>query len=126
MTAEILGLPHASIVMEIEADPDTRCVRVLREMESNSFERLELNLPAVLTVQAGGTPLRFPSLKGIMQAKKKEIRKLPVSELESSQLEAHLEIQRLYVPVQETSAELLEGPASEVVERLLSRLAKLL
>ena len=123
--AELLGLPHATIVMEIEADPTAGRVKALREMESGWFQWLELPIPAVLTVQAGISQVRYPSLKGIMQAKKKEIRRLTVEELglDWSSIPS-LEISRLSFPETASKAQMLEGETGEVVATLLEKLRK--
>jgi electron transfer flavoprotein beta subunit len=125
MLAEMLGLPYATIVMQIEADPERRRVRALREMESGWFQWLEMPLPAVLTVQAGISAIRYPSLKGIMQAKRKEIARIDFADLglDSSSL-PRLEIRNLYAPSQDRKAELLEGDPESVVEQLVDRLKK--
>jgi electron transfer flavoprotein beta subunit len=125
LLAELLGFPHATIVMEIQADPSSGTVKALREMESGSFQWVQTPLPAVLTVQAGISQIRYASLKGIMQAKKKEIRRIPAAELS---LELHsvprLEVLRLYFPESDKKAEILEGDTEKVVAELVDRLRK--
>ncbi len=123
--AEFLGLPHATIVMEIEADPIAGKVKALREMESGWFQWLELPMPAVLTIQAGISQIRYPSLKGIMQAKRKEIRRQSADELalDWSSIPS-LEIRSLSFPETASKAQMLEGPASAVVATLLEKLRK--
>jgi len=125
MLAELLGLPHATIVMQIEVDEEGRTVKALREMESGWFQWVEMPLPALLTIQAGISSIRYPSLKGIMQAKRKEITKVEFSSLglQSSEL-PQLEIRSLYTPRQESKAELLEGDTNSVVDQLVERLKK--
>ncbi len=71
LLAELLGLPHATIIMQIEVQ-DGR-MRLKRELEAGWFQWVELPLPAVLTIQSGINKVRYASLKGIMAAKKKEI-----------------------------------------------------
>ncbi len=123
--AELLGIPHASIVMEIEADPEGETIRALREMESGSFQWLELPLPALLTIQAGSSRVRYPSLKGIMQARKKEIRQLDVEDLNIDWPELPgIEVTRLYPPPATSQAEILEGDTAAVVEALVKKLRK--
>src|SRR5881628_1317616 len=73
--AEKLGLPHATIIMEVQAQGNR--LRVKRELEGGWFQWVEMMLPAVLTIQSGINQLRYATLKGIMAAKKKEIRKAP-------------------------------------------------
>ncbi len=125
MLAEFLGLPYATIVMEIEADPDAKTIRALREMESGWFERVELPLPAVLTIQAGISPIRYASLKGIMQARKKELRRVEFPDL-GLDLESipSLDILKVYFPVSEKKAEILQGDTADVVATLVEKLKK--
>src|SRR5712692_3748694 len=76
--AEHLGLPHATIIMEVQVDLSTgqeASLRVKRELEGGWFQWVAMPLPAVLTIQSGINQLRYATLKGIMAAKKKEIRK---------------------------------------------------
>src|SRR5438105_2784722 len=71
--AERLGLPHATIVMDVQVEANG--LRVKRELEGGWFQWVAMPLPAVLTIQSGINQLRYATLKGIMAAKKKEIRK---------------------------------------------------
>lgn len=125
MLAELLDRPHATIVMEIEADPDRALARVLREMESGWFQRLELPLPALLTIQAGISTIRYASLKGIMQARTKEIRKVNLEELGSGEAgQTYLKVARLAFPEVKSEAVLLEGEPEQVAADLVERLKK--
>ncbi|HEX4346208.1 MAG TPA: electron transfer flavoprotein subunit beta/FixA family protein, partial [Vicinamibacterales bacterium] len=72
--AERLGLPHATIVMEVKVESST--LRVKRELEGGWFQWVAMPLPAVVTIQSGINQLRYATLKGIMAAKKKEIRQV--------------------------------------------------
>src|SRR5262245_42612785 len=72
--AEYLGIPHATIIMDVEVG--TGSLRVKRELEGGWFQWLTLPLPALLTIQSGINQLRYATLKGIMAAKKKEIRRV--------------------------------------------------
>ena len=125
MLAELLRLPYATIVMQIEVDLERQKVKALREMESGWFQWLEMPLPAVLTVQAGISAIRYPSLKGIMQARKKEITQIEFADLglDSSDL-PRLELRRLYAPSQDRKAELLEGDPESVVQELIDLLKR--
>jgi electron transfer flavoprotein beta subunit len=75
--AEILGLAHATIVMEVQVAEGL--LRVKRELEGGWFQWVSMPLPALLTIQSGINQLRYATLKGIMAAKKKEIRKVSVT-----------------------------------------------
>lgn len=125
MLAEYLGFSHATLAMEVQVDAGSGSVSVLREMESGWFQRVDLPLPAVLTIQAGASPVRYASLKGIMQAKKKEVRVLHAAALglDLSGL-PEVSIERAYVPVSERQAEILTGGTEVAVAALLDRLRR--
>ena len=80
--AEKLGIPHSTIIMEVNVDPSTSAgqgasaLRVKRELEGGWFQYISMPLPALLTIQSGINTLRYATLKGIMAAKKKEITKV--------------------------------------------------
>ena len=123
MLAGLLDIPHASLVMKIEADPSKGTLRFLHEMESGRFQWLLLPLPALLGIQAGSSPIRYVSLKGIMQAKKKEIRRTNIGELGVDLSETpSLEIQRLHLPKIERKAVVFEGDTETTVDQLIRRL----
>ena len=71
LLAELLGRPHATIIMEIEVTDER--MKLKRELEAGWFQWVELPLPAVITIQSGINKPRYATLKGIMAAKKKEI-----------------------------------------------------
>src|SRR5258708_38574030 len=75
--AELLGLPHATIVIEIDATGEQ--LRVKRELESGWDQWYTMPKPALLTIQSGISQIRYATLKGIMAAKKKEIKELAPS-----------------------------------------------
>src|SRR5271154_7208161 len=77
--AELLGLPHASLILKIEKTETG--IKVLRELEDGWFQHLELPLPAVLTIQSGNTKLRYATLMGIKKAKTKEVSVVSVTDL---------------------------------------------
>src|SRR5919198_2100755 len=90
--AEKLGFPHATIIMEVQATGGT--LRVKRELEGGWFQFVSMPLPAVLTIQSGINQLRYATLKGIMAAKKKEIKKIAMP----AGLQAGQEIVSLALP----------------------------
>jgi len=111
-----LDLPHATIIMDVKVDAAR--VRVKRELEGGWFQWVELPAPAVLTIQSGINQLRYATLKGIMAAKKKEIRKLPPS----APLVRRQEIIALYVPQKTKQTELVSGSAAEAAATLVKKL----
>ena len=125
MLAELLGLPHATIVMEVNPNPTEQSVQALREMESGWFQRVEMAMPALLTIQAGISQIRFTPLKGIMMAKKKEIRKVDIASLgvDPGQIPA-VRVERLYFPEVSRKAEILKGDTDTVAAALVDKLRK--
>src|ERR1700739_2126795 len=77
--AELLGLPHASLILQVEKTEAGLSVK--RELENGWFQTIELPLPAVLTIQSGGNKLRYATLMGIKRAKTKEMRRVSPGEL---------------------------------------------
>ncbi len=110
--AERLGMPHATIIMEVQlADGG---LRVKRELEGGWFQWVALPLPALLTIQSGINQLRYATLKGIMAAKKKEIRTVPAPAVEPRQA-----IVRLYAPEKKKGTHLIQGPPAEAARELV-------
>ncbi|MFN0119726.1 MAG: electron transfer flavoprotein subunit beta/FixA family protein [Blastocatellia bacterium] len=122
VAAELLGLPHATIVMEVQAGDGN--LRVKRELESGFFQWVTMPLPAVLTIQSGINTLRYATLKGIMAAKKKEIKKLDAAALglDVAALAPKQRVRKIYFPVKNKQTQFLEGSAAEVSAKLLEKL----
>ncbi|MFQ5663646.1 MAG: electron transfer flavoprotein subunit beta/FixA family protein [Terriglobia bacterium] len=118
--AELLGLPHATIIMEIQVQD--RHLRVKRELEAGWFQWITLPLPAVLAIQSGINKPRYASLKGIMAAKKKEIRALPSTQVLPESLAATQQTKKIYVPEKTKKTEFIEGAPKEVAAQLLEKL----
>src|SRR6185436_18520825 len=74
--AELLGIPHATIVIEVDRESLGDTLRVKRELESVWYQWFTYKLPALLTIQSGISQIRYASLKGIMAAKKKEVKEI--------------------------------------------------
>ena len=113
--AERLGLPHATIVMDVQVAPPN--VRVKRELEGGWFQWVSMPLPAVLTIQSGINQLRYATLKGIMAAKKKEIRKAAASGGAAKQ-----KIVSLYVPEKGKKTQIIPGSPAEAAKELVRKL----
>src|SRR5215469_15144473 len=77
--AELLGLPHATIIMHVEADGGG--IKVKRELEDGWFQHVDLPLPALLTIQSGSHKLRYATLMGIKKAKTKQLQRLTAADL---------------------------------------------
>jgi electron transfer flavoprotein beta subunit len=106
--AELLGWPHATIIMQIE--------------KKEGGIRVDMPLPAVLTIQSGINKLRYATLIGIKQAKNKPLRKVAWAEVESALGDNLQKIEKLYVPEKTKKTEVLEGPPAEVAKKLVEKL----
>jgi electron transfer flavoprotein beta subunit len=119
LLAELLGLPHATIIMSIEVQGAR--MKVKRELEAGWFQWIELPLPAVLTIQSGINKVRYASLKGIMAAKKKEIAVVARESLGIVH-EPTERIERIYVPQKTKKTEFITGTPKEAAAKLLEKL----
>ena len=114
--AERLGLPHATIIMQVEVSGGS--LRVKRELEGGAFQWVGLPLPALLTIQSGINQLRYATLKGIMAAKKKEIRRVSPSALAAPRLR----VVALAAPSRTKQTQMIGGQAAEAARELVRRL----
>lgn len=117
--AELLGLPHATIIMQV--DVAGAGIKVKRELEDGWFQHVEMPLPALLTIQSGISKLRYATLMGIKKAKTKEVKRLTAAELGVAPARS-VEMTRVYLPGRSKQAQLFEGPAKEVAAKLVEKL----
>jgi len=114
--AEGLGMVSSTIIMEVQVQGGS--VRVKRELEGGWFQWIAMPLPALLTIQSGINQLRYATLKGIMAAKKKEIRKVsPPDGLQPSQ-----QIVSLAVPTRSKQTRMIAGSPAEAAKELVRSL----
>src|SRR5438477_1420431 len=115
--AELLGWPHATIIMQIETTDSG--IKVKRELEAGYFQFVDMPLPAVLTIQSGINKLRYATLIGIKQAKNKPLRKIGLSEVQSAIGGNQIKIEKLYVPQKSKKTEHIEGSPGEIAKKLV-------
>src|ERR1700692_583936 len=118
--AQILGLPHATLIMQIEKNEAG--IRVKRELEAGFFQFVDVPLPAVLTIQSGINKLRYATLIGIKQAKTKPMRKVALAEVQSAMGNNLQKIDKMYIPEKSKNTEFLEGSPGEVAKKLVEKL----
>lgn len=119
--AEMLGIPHATMVKKIQFDDGV--AKVNRELEGGLEEMVEVKLPVVLTVQTGINEPRYVSIMGIRKAMKKEIKVLGLADLGLSESEvgevgSWMKIEKMFVPPAEKQAEFIKGTPEEVAARI--------
>ncbi len=119
--AELLGIPHAAVVTQLEVRD--KWARVHRELEGGLEEVVEVQLPAVLTIQTGINQPRYVSIMGVRKAARKEIKVLNLKELELKGEEvgeagSKTRIERIFLPSATKEAEILYGDPQETATRL--------
>lgn len=114
--AELLGLPHATIIMQVEVADGA--LRVKRELEDGFFQQVGMPLPALLTIQSGIKKLRYATLMGIKKARSKEVKAVTPEDLGVAR-EASVEVLRVYAPVRSTGMTMLEGDTASIVAQLV-------
>ena len=112
LLGELLNMSTATLA--IETDIDQNKIRVKRELESGWFQWVELEFPASVSIQSGINQPRYPSLKGIMGAKKKEIKVIPAPQVEKRQ-----SISEIFAPKKSKETEFIETDIDSTVERII-------
>ncbi len=117
--AELLNIPHSTIIMHVEVD--AAAIKVKRELEDGWFQQIQMPLPALLTIQSGIHRLRYATLMGIKKAKTKEVKKLSPSELAAAPPPA-IAVERIYAPEKKKQTQILKGSAQETAAKLVEKL----
>jgi electron transfer flavoprotein beta subunit len=118
--AELLGLPHATIIMEVETQGSG--IKVKRELENGWFQHVEMPLPALLTIQSGISKLRYATLMGIKKAKTKEIKRLTAADLGGAPAAPSITVDRIYLPERSKQTQLFDGTPKEAAAKLVEKL----
>lgn len=115
--AELLGIPSATIIMQVEKTPTG--LRVKRELEDGWFQHVDMPLPALLTIQSGGNKLRYATLMGIKKAKSKPTHTVTP---ETPTTPAALDLSRVYLPGKQKKTEMLTGSVTEIANQIIEKL----
>jgi electron transfer flavoprotein beta subunit len=119
IVAELLGLPHSTLILHVEKTGAGLTVK--RELEEGWFQEIELPVPAVLTIQSGGNKLRYATLMGIKRAKTKEVRRVRAAELGAGAAPVVV-LERIALPSKQRSTQMLPGTAKEAAAALVEKL----
>ncbi len=117
--AELLGLPHSTLILHVEKTDAG--LKVKRELEEGWFQSIEMPLPAVLTMQSGGNKLRYATLMGIKRAKTKELRAVNAAEL-GVEAAPTVTLEQIAAPKKQKSTQILAGSAKEAAAALVEKL----
>jgi electron transfer flavoprotein beta subunit len=119
VVAELLGIPHSTIIMQVENQGSS--VRVKRELEDGWFQFITMPMPAVLTIQSGINKLRYATLMGIKKAKTKEIKRVTAADLGGVPASTAV-IEKIYVPHKSKQSQIFEGDAKTAAAQLVEKL----
>src|SRR5688500_8769417 len=114
--AERLAMPHSTIIMDVQISDSS--LKVKRELEGGWFQWISMPLPALLTIQSGINQLRYATLKGIMAAKKKEIKKV----VAPAGLSPSQQIVALAMPSKSKQTQMIGGSSADAAKELVRRL----
>jgi len=118
--AELLGIPHATIVIEVDRESAGDGIRVKRELESGWYQWFKYQLPSLLTIQSGISQIRYASLKGIMAAKQKPIAEVTPTIDQPSGMQ---KIEKVYLPLKLKQTQILgDGDAKKGAVELVEKL----
>jgi electron transfer flavoprotein beta subunit len=119
--AELLGIPHVTMVKKLELATGT--AKANRELEGGLEEQIEIKLPALVSVQTGINEPRYVSIMGIRKAMQKEIKIMALADTGLTEADvgpagSWITIEKLYVPPVEKQAEFLKGTPDEIATRI--------
>jgi electron transfer flavoprotein beta subunit len=115
LIGEMLGMSTGTLAME--TDVQDNVIRVKRELESGWFQWVKLPLPASISIQSGLNTPRYPSLRGIMGAKKKEIKVVSPSDHQTDSILQSID--KVFVSQTSKQTEMIEGNADSTVARII-------
>ncbi|PTY80168.1 electron transfer flavoprotein subunit beta [Heyndrickxia sporothermodurans] len=121
--ADLLGIPYVTTITKLEINGEN--VTVVRDVEGDS-EVIETKLPLLVTAQQGLNEPRYPSLPGIMKAKKKPLEELELDDLDldKDDVEAKTKTIEVFLPPKKEAGRILEGELTDQVSELVNLLHK--
>ncbi|RBP90697.1 electron transfer flavoprotein beta subunit [Cytobacillus firmus] len=119
--ADLLGIPYVTTITKIEIEG--RNVNIIRDVEGSS-ETIEASLPLLVTAQQGLNEPRYPSLPGIMKAKKKPLEELELADLDldENDVAAKTKTVDIYLPPKKEGGRILDGEVQDQVKELINLL----
>jgi electron transfer flavoprotein beta subunit len=117
MIARRLALPCATAVISKKIAPDKNSIYVEREIEGGHRDTLELQLPAVLTIQSGINTPRYPSLSNLLRANRQRLEQVAAADL--APVASHESLVQMIYPHKSRSGDLLEGTDEEKAAKFI-------
>ncbi len=119
--AELLQFPHVSTVTKLTVNGTD--VSIEKDVEGN-VEFIDTNLPLLITTQQGLNDPRYPTIPGIMKAKKKPLTRFEIEDLTlpAEKLNANTTVQEIFLPAKKSAGQILSGDIAEQVTALVQKL----
>ncbi len=122
-TAAYLNWPHAAVVADLQYKPSSSSAVIRRELEGGMLQEVEINCPAVLTIQLGINKPRYASLRGIKQAAAKPIEEMSLADIGLAGTDVGVgssmsRVRRMYIPAK-GRAQMIEGTVAEQATKLM-------
>lgn len=123
--ADILDIPYVTTITKLEIDGEA--VKIVRDVEGDS-EIIETSLPLLVTAQQGLNDPRYPSLPGIMKAKKKPLEELELDDLDLDEddIEPKTKTVEIFLPPEKEAGRILDGELKDQVKELAGLLSKVI
>ena len=123
--AELLGIPHATMVKKVSVTEGL--VKVSRELEGGLEQVMEIKLPAVLTIQTGINEPRYVSIMGVRKAREKELKVLSLTDIgleagTAGESGSWIRVEKMFIPPVEKEAEILTGGLDEIATKVVETL----
>jgi electron transfer flavoprotein beta subunit len=118
--AELLDMAHSTVVVELGLEGSTLSLK--RELEGGWFQNVQVDLPAVLSIQSGMNKPRYTTLKGIIAAKRKKIAEVALADVMPPDIQATVRTTGLSMPQHTKNIEFLEGGPAEQAAALVEKL----
>jgi electron transfer flavoprotein beta subunit len=112
--AELLGLPRVAVVTGIRWAPGAATATVDRELEGGLMEAVEVDMPALLTVQTGINEPRYVTLRAVKQVEQAEIDVRPPA----ADGKAGFRVRRMFTPSKGDGAQMLDGSPADIAARI--------
>ena len=127
-TAALLDWPHAAVLTQLDYSPGARSARFRRELEGGLLHEMEIDCPAVLTLQLGINTPRYASLRSIKQAAARPIELLSPAVLEVAataigEAGSLSRVRRMYIP-EKGRAQMIEGGIGQQAARVVEIVAE--
>jgi electron transfer flavoprotein beta subunit len=115
--AEFLNVPGVTVVLKAEYSATS--VKVDREIEGGAVEKYEVPTPCVIAAQKGMNEPRYASLPNIMKAKKKEIKKMALGDLDLNEGLVKIKYKNLALPPERSACKMISGDAAAQAKELV-------